>query len=350
MPKSTTMGLRCVLALVAALAVAAACCASAGAVVGRRSRPRRPTLPPVRSTIRSRSSATTARPTSSGQFCGGSVRDDAGRPRHIVTAAHCVFDNSATAPGQPIAPANLDVLVGTPSSPTSARPPTARRRRSRSIRRYDPATLSHDAAVLTLAGTAPLNGTGPADRLRRTPSRGRHRAGSTQAVVSGWGRRSTSGDLSRRPALGARCRSATDATLPGELGRGGRSTTSIMVCAGQPGNGLVLRGQRRAARHPGRRRPRRPRDAELAGIVSYGRPRVRRHPPGVYTRVASPAIQSYLSQANPVSAPRNTSPPRRGRHGRGRSDDHLRPGQLGRRARRSTTSSCAASTAARRRR
>jgi hypothetical protein len=34
MPKSTMMGLRCVLALVAALAVAAMCCTPAGAVVG----------------------------------------------------------------------------------------------------------------------------------------------------------------------------------------------------------------------------------------------------------------------------------------------------------------------------
>jgi len=43
--------------------------------------------------------------------------------------------------------------------------------------------------------------------------------------------------------------------------------------------------------------------------VSYGDLSCDGSPPGVYTRVASSAIRSYLTQANPVTAPRNTSPP-----------------------------------------
>jgi hypothetical protein len=47
----------------------------------------------------------------------------------------------------------------------------------------------------------------------------------------------------------------------------------------------------------------------LAGIVSYGDLSCDGEPPGVYTRIASPAIRSYLTQASPISAPRNASPP-----------------------------------------
>ena len=47
----------------------------------------------------------------------------------------------------------------------------------------------------------------------------------------------------------------------------------------------------------------------LAGIVSYGDLACDGEPPGVYTRIASPAIRSYLTQGSPVSAPRNGSPP-----------------------------------------
>ena len=189
MPKSTMMDLRCVLALVAALAVAAMCCSSAGAIVGgeKVSGPSGH-LPPTGPLDYQVALIRNDRPTtSSGQFCGGSVRDDPrGQPQRIVTAAHCVFDNSATAPGQPIAAANLDVLAGTPllTDDTNHRLHVA----AISIDpRYDPATLSHDAAVVTLAGTAPLDATG-ARSIPFLDDDGWTPSPSISAVVSGWGR------------------------------------------------------------------------------------------------------------------------------------------------------------------
>jgi hypothetical protein len=47
----------------------------------------------------------------------------------------------------------------------------------------------------------------------------------------------------------------------------------------------------------------------LAGIVSYGDLACDGDPPGVYTRIASPAIRSYLTQASPVSCAAQHSPP-----------------------------------------
>jgi len=107
------MGLRWVLAPAAAIVAAAACCSPAGAVVGgtRASAGAPPTGPLDYQVALIRNDRPT---TASGQFCGGSVRADSGQSRHIVTAAHCVFDNSATSPGQPIDPANLDVLLTYP--------------------------------------------------------------------------------------------------------------------------------------------------------------------------------------------------------------------------------------------
>ena len=100
---------------------------------------------------------------------------------------------------------------------------------------------------------------------------------------------------------------ATDAACQGSWAAQG-ADTSVMVCAGMP-NRTPASG---TAAGRSWSRSARPRGSTLhgaGGIVSYGDLACNGSPPGVYTRVASSAIQSYLSQANPVSAPRNTSPP-----------------------------------------
>ena len=93
MPKSITMDLRCVLASGAALAVAAMCCPSANAIVGGTTvsldqHPYQVAL--VRAGLPAVDD--------DGQYCGGSIRDE----WHIITAAHCVFDNPASPSGQPM--------------------------------------------------------------------------------------------------------------------------------------------------------------------------------------------------------------------------------------------------------
>jgi secreted trypsin-like serine protease len=297
------MSLRWVFAPAAAIVAAAACCPPAGAVVGGEAAGagNPPTGPLAYQVALIRNDRPTA---SSGQFCGGSVRNDAGgHPTHIVTAAHCVFDNSATAPGQPIAPANLDVLAGT-SLLTNAGPTHRRHVAAISIDpNYDPATLSHDAAVITL--TAPLDGSGAQPIAFISDDPWAPPSGADAAVVSGWGRI----DASSYPneLQWASMRFASDATCESNWADDG-ADSSIMVCAGDPGKDscfgdsggpLVTSVQVQAGVF----------DTQLAGIVSYGNLECDGSPPGVYTRVASPAIQNYISQANPVSAPRNASPP-----------------------------------------
>ena len=142
MPKSITMDLRCVLALGAALAVAAMCCPSAHAIVGGDTvsldqHPYQVAL--VRAGLPAVDD--------DGQYCGGSIRDQ----WHIITAAHCVFDNPASPSGQPMTPADIDVLAGTESLANEG--PPAQRVHVERIS-YDASfneDLQHDGALLTLA-------------------------------------------------------------------------------------------------------------------------------------------------------------------------------------------------------
>jgi secreted trypsin-like serine protease len=309
MPKSIKMNPRCVLALVATLIVAATCCAPAGAIVGgnRATDADPPTGPLYYQVALIRKDRGTP---SAGQFCGGSIRRDTDgeiASRHIVTAAHCVFDNAATAPGQPISPANLDVFFADETKQSLADGGTLRHVSAVSIDpSYDPATLAHDAAVVTLADPDPLDGTTaqPIDFV--TAAQWQPPSPSINAVVSGWGRigpGSPPDDL-----YWAEMPLATDAGCANSCAPEG-ADTSIMVCAGEPGTDSCFGdsgGPLVVQINPGLGKPRIP---ALVGIVSYGDLACDGSPPGVYTRVASSAIQGYLTETNPVSAPRNTSPP-----------------------------------------
>jgi secreted trypsin-like serine protease len=307
MPKSRLMGLRWVFAPAAAIVAAAACCPPAGAIVGGESAQRPggsdpPTGPLDYQVALIRNDRPTA---SSGQFCGGTVRNEANGYKHIVTAAHCVFDNSATAPGQPIAPANLDVLAGTTSLNNAG---STHRRHVAAISidpNYDPATLAHDAAVVTL--TAPLDastGAHPIDFIaddQWTPPP----PTTATAVVSGWGR--IDGSTYPTDLHWAEIPFATDGACESSWAEEG-ADRSIMVCAGTPGKDSCFGDSGGPLVTPvdisaGVTVP------ELAGIVSYGDLSCDGSPPGVYTRVAAPAIRSYISQVTPIPSPRNTAPP-----------------------------------------
>ena len=113
MPKSITMDLRCVLALVAALAVAAMLLVCRGYRAGSRRGPSLDHRPWYQvALVRAGLPAVDHL---SGQFCGGSVRDDR-VAQHIITAAHCVFDNSARAPGATDTPAEISTSSPAPRS------------------------------------------------------------------------------------------------------------------------------------------------------------------------------------------------------------------------------------------
>ena len=145
MPTQTSMGQRWVLASTAALVAAAVCCPSAGAVVGGGS----VTLTDHPYQVALVKAAQTA---SSGQFCGGSIRD----AWHIITAAHCVWDTTASSPGQPVSASQVDVLGGVEdlrNESLGQRPDVA----AISVDpQYDSGELLHDAALLTLANPLTL--------------------------------------------------------------------------------------------------------------------------------------------------------------------------------------------------
>ena len=245
MPKSSLMGLRWVLAPAAAIVAAAACCSPAGAVVGgKRAIDGDPPTGPLNYQV---ALIRNDRPSDGRRaILRGLGPHRRGRPsQHIVTAAHCVFDNSATAPGQPIAPAEPRRPRRDDEARDRRRPPTARRRRLDRSRPTIPRRSAHDAAVLTLTAARARRHGRPADRLRRPTTVGAAARGTAPWSAAGAG---STAAPTRPICAGPRCRSRpTPAAI--ELGRGGHRHVDHGVR--RPArNGLVLRRQRWAARQP----------------------------------------------------------------------------------------------------
>jgi secreted trypsin-like serine protease len=297
MPKSTVMCLRWVLASSAALVVAAWCCAPAGAIVGGSVVADIEDAPYQVAIVRH-----DPEDPYFGMWCGGSVRDR----QHIITAAHCVFDNDLGASGQPVSPDAIDVVAGTVNLGinSGARLPV----KSVSFDDdYDPATYSHDAAVLTLNGNLQFAPDGPIEPIplidrdsweAATPG--------TLATVTGWGE-----TISNNPNSYLRSLRSADVPIVSDGQCGPRYqgfVAAAMTCAGDAtrdscfgdsGGPLVVP----KFATPGA--------VEMLGIVSFGPPSgcAIANYPGVYTEVYDADISAYLAQANPVSAPRTVSPP-----------------------------------------
>src|SRR4051794_4613936 len=123
----------------------------------------------------------------SSQFCGATVRD----PLHVITAAHCVFDNVFAGEGQTMAAGKVDVLVASATLSGEARGQRLGVAAVAIDPDYDSAETTNDAAVLTLAspitapGVRPLAVTNVSEWAATPPT--------AQAVVSGWGNTSTTG-------------------------------------------------------------------------------------------------------------------------------------------------------------
>jgi secreted trypsin-like serine protease len=291
MPKPTLMGLRLVLVSAAALVAGAAWCPQAGAIVGGgtvsiEAHPYQVALVPHGQSPL-------------GAYCGGSVRDDL----HIMTAAHCVFDLDGS--GQPAGASDIDVFAGA----ADLRDPGQLRVISAvSIDPdYDPASFQNDAAVLTLAARLdPGTNVQPVD-LVDTASWGATPPG-TELFVTGWG--DTTGTGTYPYALqGVSVPLISDDQCAADYRATGIDTApDVEVCAGDArdacfgdsGGPLVLAND-----------PTSVADDRLVGIVSWGRASTcgDRDFPGVYTEVAEGGISAYMTQPNPVSAPRTLSPP-----------------------------------------
>ena len=242
-----------------------------------------------------------------GQYCGGSVRDQ----WHIITAAHCVFDNPASPSGQPMTPADIDVLAGTESLANEG--PPAQRVHVERIS-YDASfneDLQHDGALLTLATPLQLQAKVQPLALVSNASWAATAPGAA-LFVTGWGSTAPSSGpvISLR---GVQVKAVSDTTcnadyqnnippIPfdgtvqtcaGDTTSGGKD-----ACQGDSGGPLVkANGPSSTA------------DDELVGIVSSGEGCGRREFPGVYTEVAAPSIRAFLTLANPPAAPTNTSAP-----------------------------------------
>lgn len=239
---------------------------------------------------------------SAGFFCGGVIID----ATHVVTAAHCVVGNSG-------GPGEMTVLAGSTSldypDPGSVRDPV---QSSTFDSRYNPVSSEDDVALLTLARplwsgpTAPsINGVNTIAPLSLDP-----RAASiygnpnaTPAIVataSGWG--DTNPSPGHTPSYPMSLRSVqmplvSESVCEEQYAVIEQPITSSMICAGggkshvdtcygDSGGPLVV--DRDTPAHP-------PEDYVLVGLVDFGDGCAQSGYAGVYTRVASPAIMSFLS-------------------------------------------------------
>jgi secreted trypsin-like serine protease len=260
-----------------------------------------------------------------GFFCGGVILD----ATHVATAAHCLFGER----GQHTAPAEIEVLAGStylePTDPGSVRDPVVA---ATADPAYNPAASDYDVGVLQLArplwsGPAPaLDGhstiaplafdTALADA--RTAAAQSAAASATQAatapaqaLVSGWG------DLNPQPggspSYPLRLRKTHVPLIATALCEEAYATieqpiTPRMMCAGgEPGEGqghadscygdsggpLVAPG---VTGNPS------PARDVLLGLVDFGNGCGQAGYPGVYVRVADPAVARFLGADPPAAS------------------------------------------------
>ncbi len=118
------------------------------------------------------------------QFCGGVIID----ATHVITAAHCVFDEAA---GQASIPGDIEVLADTinleteeQSSSEYVEDPV---RATSFDPEWNPETSEHDIGVLTLQNQLPLEPLGEGGKIAAIPLASELPLEGAPLTVSGWG-------------------------------------------------------------------------------------------------------------------------------------------------------------------
>ena len=279
------------LTTVAALVAGSLWCAPAGAIVGGSAISISGAPYQAALVIASRTNA-------GGQYCGGTLAPD---NRHVITAAHCVYNLPAPfSPGEAVEPGAISVVTNTATldGSISSRTPVSE---VSFDPRFDETTYAHDEAVLTLAAPAPGTAIGLLSRQFFNPAVGQ------LFTVSGWG--STVSDTTH-PTRETALRSvqvpfiADAACGPTYAGFDSTvmecaSSATADACVGDSGGPLVLKGGVPPAQSGDR----------LVGIVSFGGPFCAdTRYPGVYTETAEDSTRAFAQADNP-DAPRNTTQP-----------------------------------------
>jgi secreted trypsin-like serine protease len=240
-----------------------------------------------------------------GFFCGGVILD----ATHIATAAHCVAEAS---PAKAVPADRIAVLAGSstldPMQPGSVTDSV----RSASIdSRYDPASSDYDVALLTLqrplwpGSAAPVaNGSERVAPLAADEAlAGRYGNPNSVpapiATASGWGDVNPAPNESPSyPSIlhAVQMPLVSDTNCEDQYALIEQPITARMICAGgsrmhldtcygDSGGPLLVDRE-----YP----PRPPGDYVLVGLVDFGNGCAQSAYAGVYTRIASPAVMSFL--------------------------------------------------------
>jgi trypsin len=247
-----------------------------------------------------------------GQYCGATIRDE----RHVVTAAHCVFDNYLTPAGEAIDPSGLDVLVGTTRLSDEAAGQRLDVAEVAVHPDFESAGSGADAAVLTLAEPIAL---GPeaapleimaGDEWTAVPP-------AAPVVVSGWGATTAPDPPSGQGTDPADVLQGVELPLVDDGACAAAYGTMIvafdaarMLCAGEEAGGEdACQGDsggplaKRAGLLAGD-----PAD-RLVGIVSTGWGCGVAGFPGIYAEAAGPSLRSFLTLPHPGRAATNATRP-----------------------------------------
>jgi secreted trypsin-like serine protease len=232
------------------------------------------------------------------QFCGGVLVN----ATHVITAAHCLFDFSEA--NQVTHPDDIEVFAGSAdlADTNATLAPVAR---TSFDPRYDPSINDYDVGVITLkdalptpqANIAPIpyinDADLTADLAALTP---------TPAFVTGWGDTTEGGtatNLLQKATVplvpDATCTAdyIGDATITAHMFCAGGGDTSLPdpvadSCQGDSGGPIVVGT---------------PGSYQLAGLVDSGEGCGHAAFPGIYTRVSSPELQTFLGLFSFTQAP-----------------------------------------------